>query len=625
MSSFGTQKPFGQEAVQLTFPTVFADAVAGHMPSAYYPEMPCHGVDLPEAHDLQGVYHRQKTMDAHRMAMAKVQSTVNSDRYAHQHHQNYATPKPLLTQRVYANPSNGNISDIYSARRVSFEAEPGIWSDYRGGLSGGVLYTKEAQKWGRQQLRNRIGQLDAIDAEKQGLQLQQAPSQEAIGSESENTKVKLEISQTLQAINASVNAGQANNFAFSDSIKFLRLLFRWAASASKDELMEVKEYCESIEISLRELLSSGEDGLDANENWVKKQTPQAEVMLDTFNRVNKYLDGMIGATVSEKVEHIDPETGLKTYTEAVGERDMTQKTFNERKKLSATLVKSLGFTTLLDKNQSAEALGHRAEELSKRQKILEAQQAGLPNDAFDDDDDDSFPDQWSNYGRRPSRVNSVIHGQLSGKMEQFQRDLDNADWSRQPREDMAYRRGTSFFGEEPNLANDVEEARLHNDFRNQDAGEAQAQGLEEGAQEVNPFDLPPVDYRPRSRRSGATTPHSGAITPRSGRSGRSSEAPAQPAVSAPVRMIRVLRNGQRVDMPYDDYVAEREEAKRQHIARLPPFPYTINDLYNTTSARIITVARDLKRMGFGTYAPRDHSEVKNVRKQLLNAYPQFRQ
>jgi len=598
MSSFGTQKPFGQEAVQLTFPTVFEDAVAGRMPSAYYPEMSYQPVVLEEANDVQGHYHRQKTMDAHRMAMAKVQSTVNSDRYAQQHHQNYATPAPVLSQRVYANPSNGNIADIYNNRRVSFEAEPGVWSDYSGGLSGGVLYTNDAQKWGRQQLRNRVGQLDAIDAEKQGLQLQQAPSQDAMGTESDNTKVKLEISQTLQAINASVNSGQANNFAFGDSIKFLRLLFRWATTATLDELQEVMEYCESIETSLRELVSSGEDGNDANENWVRKVAPQAEVMLDTFNKVGDYLKGMIGSA---------------------------DKSPAERKRVSASLVKGLGFTKLPGVgNMSAEEGANRLKELSKREQILRAQQAGLPDDAFDDEDDDSFPDPMSNYGNRSSRANSVIRGQLAQHMEEQDRLFREARFDNQPREFIGRRNG-SFFGEQPDLANDVEEARVHNEFRRGDnQGEAQAQGLEVGVQEVNPFALPAVGSIPASR--VGTVPPSGAITPRprserSGRSSSSSEAPApaQPAVSAP----RYNAQGERI-ITLAEYEARKqatEQARLQAQRDKPNFPYRMSDLYNTTEARIKAIARDLRDKGYGDYNPQDRSKVASVRGQLFKKYP----
>jgi hypothetical protein len=90
-------------------------------------------------------------------------------------------------------------------------------------------------------------------------------------------------------------------------------------------------------------------------------------------------------------------------------------------------------------------------------------------------------------------------------------------------------------------------------------------------------------------------------------------------------MIRLVREGRNIEMPYSDYVAQIREAEEQRIARLPPFPYRFNDLYNTTSSRIVALARELKRMGFGTYNPRDGSEVKNVRKQLLNVYPQFKQ
>jgi hypothetical protein len=446
MSSYGTQKPFGQQAVQLTFPTVFEEAVQGNA-LAYYPEMTYRPIVLHEANDIQGHYHHQKTMDAKRMAMAKVQSTINSDRYARQYHQNYNMPKPVLGQRRFANPSNGNQADIYSARQVSFDipSSGGI-------MRGGVLYTQMAQKWGRQQLRNRSQQLDAIEAEKQGLPYQPPQTMEL---ESESTKVKLEISQTLQAISASISAGQANNFAFNDSVRFLRLLFRWASSASLDELMEVMEYCEGIEEGLRELRSEGEDGNDADRQWLQ-QNPQLEVMMNTFSRVNNYLRGMIGGA---------------------------DKSVAERKRLSASLVKTLGFTRLpLAGKESPEEDAIRLEELSKRQQQRRAREVGLPSDSFDSDDDESFPSSRDSLSGISSYVSDYLRGQ--------ERNFNKARFDALERERMAQRNG-SYFGE------DSEGKEERETFRRDATGEAQSQGLEVGLQEPDPFAEEPEEVQRR--------------------------------------------------------------------------------------------------------------------------------
>ena len=596
MSSYGTQKPFGQQAVQLTFPTVFEDAVRGNA-LAYYPEMIYRPIVLHEANDIQGHYHRQKTMDARRMAMAKVQSTINSDRYAQQYHQNYNVPKPVLGQRKYANPSNGNQADIYSARQVSFDVPSDMWSDYSGGLSGGVLYTKMAQQWGRQQLRNRSQQLDAIDAEKQGLPYQRP---QTIESESESTKVKLEISQTLQAISASISAGQANNFAFNDSVRFLRLLFRWASSASLDELMEVMEYCEGIEEGLRELRSEGEDGNDANRQWLQ-QNPQLEVMMNTFSRVNNYLKGMIGGA---------------------------DKSVAERKRLSASLVKTLGFTRLpLAGKESPEEDAMRLEELSKRQQQQQAREAGLSSDSFNSDDDDSFPSSRDSLSGISSYVSDYLRGQ--------ERNFNKARFDALERERMAQRNG-SYLGE------DSEGKEERGSFRRDDTGEAQAQGLEVGLQESDPFAEEPEEVqrrielarrsRSRSRASSRASSSMGDedfLSARS-RSRASSRSQKEPSSRASSRSQKEPRSRPPSRPPSQE--EEKKEApaekkprvlKQQRLAT-GGFPYVREDIENVDKTTLYRIAKRLKDENYGKYNPQSGSDEKTLRAALIKNYSEFR-
>lgn len=618
MSSYGTQKPFGQQAVQLTFPTVFEEAVRGNV-LAYYPEMTYRPIVLHEANDIQGYYHHQKTLDAHRMARAKVQSTVNSDRYARKYHQNYNVPKPVLGQRKYANPSMGNQADIYSARQVSFDVPSDMWGDYSGGLSGGVLYTKMAQQWGRQQLRNRSQQLDAIEAEKQGLPYQRPQTLE---SESESTKVKLEISQTLQAISASISAGQANNFAFNDSVRFLRLLFRWASSASLEDLMEVLEYCESIEEGLRELRSEGEDGNDANRQWIQ-QNPQLEVMMNTFNRVNNYLKGMIGGA---------------------------DKSVAERKRLSASLVKSLGFTRLpLAGKESAEEDKMRLEELSKRRQQQQARQAGLPSDSFDSDDDESFASSGdSSSSGKSSGVSSYVSEYLRGQERNFRR----AQFDAQERERMAQRNGT-YLNEDPDQK---EEKEGLNPFRRDDTGEAQAQGLEVGLQEPDPFAEEDEEIqkrinlerrsRSRSRSRASSRPPSSMgdqefTTPQSSRSRVSSrvssrapsrppsqeekEESAQPAPRSRVSSRAPSRPPSRPPSQEEQKAPAEKKPRvlKQQVLAPGGFPYTRKDIENKDKTELFKIATALKDRG-GKYKPMSGSDEKTLRNALIKNYPEFR-
>jgi hypothetical protein len=369
MSAYGTKKPGGDAAIQMTFPAVFAATAANNrMPFAYYPDPENRPAPLYESHDLQGYYHEQKRTDAHHMAMAAVKSRHDSDyRAEHSHAGYFGMPKPVLSQRKYANPSNGNIADIYSNRPV-----------FNGGMYGGVLYTTEAQKWGRNKLRERVEQLNAIDAAYQGLQtgttLGEAPVQVPVGvpegalPESVSTKAKIELVATLQSIYASVQSGRANNFAYSDVVKFLRLLFRWAATADEDELKEVLEYVNGIEQSLLGIEAEMTEGADAAAEEVEDNRYWDEI-LDIMRKVREYVRRMIG------VANASPA---------------------ERRAASANFVKALGFARLA-KAPTAEAVRQQLKDEQRADVRSEARRIGLPEEAFDYDDDAVFPPYTSRY------------------------------------------------------------------------------------------------------------------------------------------------------------------------------------------------------------------------------------
>lgn len=336
MSGFGTKKPGGDVAIELTFPAVFSEVASrGHLNSAYYPEPASRPMVLARDNDLQGNYHQKKMEDAHRMAMAKVQSTKMAEqRYLNSHAGYFGMPKVVLGQRKYANPSYGNQADIYSNRPV--------WDSVYQPTSGGVLYTAEAQKWGRNKLKGRIAQLNAIDVAKQGLVSQYLPQglpqgmpqgmpsvqmRPQMEAEPASAKLNIELVQLLQSVSDSVEAGSVGQFAFNDVIKLLRLLFRWATSADTEELKEVYEYVDRNQQLLDGMEDMAEEGADANGKWVKDIAPNLGTVSDIFRRLRKYMDGMIASV---------------------------NKSPSERRAVSANLVKTLGFTRVRNAPQSSE-------------------------------------------------------------------------------------------------------------------------------------------------------------------------------------------------------------------------------------------------------------------------------
>ena len=354
MSAYGTKKRGGDVAVQLTFPAVFsATAAAEHFPFHYYPDPATRPKVLEGVADLQGYYHEQKRADANRMAMAAVHARRASDyRLEHSHANYFGMPKPVLSQRRFANPSNGNQADIYAARYDQFATRPMI---------GGVLYTAEAQRWGRQKLRERINQLNAIDVAQQGFQLgselQMAPTQVGIEAEEGavaepvSTKTKIEIVTTLQSILSSVDEGKVGSLNFQDVVRFLRLLFRWATSADEQELQEVLEYVDYIEQGLLGIQSQEED--TSGDGEIMEEQRYLGTTLDTMRKVREYLRYMIGTV---------------------------NKSPAERKAASANYVKALGFTRLgkVTAEQAREEVGFEA----RKDAIARARAVGLPAGAF---------------------------------------------------------------------------------------------------------------------------------------------------------------------------------------------------------------------------------------------------
>jgi hypothetical protein len=476
MSSFGTKKPGADLAQQLTFPHIFSEAVApGHI--GYYPEAPVQNEVVYPYNNLQGTYHQQKMEDAHRRALNGVADTMRSkERFLHSHAGYYNMPKAVLGQRKFANPSNGNQADIYNNRNVSFEMPPTVWSSYRPeGLSGGVLYTAEAQKWGRQKLRERIPQLDAINAEREAF-VNGLPVQGTVGQTDpegiEGSKVKLELVATLRAILSSVSAGKADAIAWSDTLKFMRLFFRYTPSASEEELKEFLDYFDEIEEALLGIQEVGDDGRDADDLFNNRIAPNVDIMLEDFQKLREYLTKMMEMPTQGYVIRKLPN-GRQEVVETQGTQNMTTKTLKERKALSANLIKSIGFTTL-KKAPNVEQQARMVRDVERGDRIRDAR----GGDGGDDDDSSpAFSDRWlgnvdnlsqSSMSNTSSERRPFNRPPFNAVAEQMRRYYGSVGFDPNPRENIGRKNG-SFFG--------VESSLLRNPFR-EGNGEDQAQGLE---------------------------------------------------------------------------------------------------------------------------------------------------
>lgn len=245
--------------IQLGFPATFAEVIRARGSEPAWFGTPLRGskfsyTDGDEDEDpVMTAYARQKKEDADYMALAGVQATDNSRKHYVSFPSNYDVPKPVLSQRRFANPSLGSGSaDIYApiTRRVDWDSYP---------LSGGVLRTREGQEWAARKLKDRVKELDAIDEGTARFTQYEAPEFANIEKaalisqgveEAEGPKLYLELSALLTQITTAIQSGKYTALVLGDLFKFLKILFRVGATANRDELNDilavVSESLESI-------------------------------------------------------------------------------------------------------------------------------------------------------------------------------------------------------------------------------------------------------------------------------------------------------------------------------------------------------------------------------------------
>ncbi len=357
MSAVATKKVGGDYATQLTFPAVFEEQYKKNgLASQFYPEQRTAPVVLSRGSGIQEDYHEQKRIDANRRCLNGVKDTAASIARFLSSHANYIIPKPVLGQRIFANPSNGNQADIYSNRPV-----------FR--LSGGVLRTKEGQEYGMRKLKERIPQLDAIQAAKDAF-LSGMPVG-AMGAEDigvADLTTKIELYSLLSLVESDVAASEAETRTVNRSQNALKLLFAFIPIATTQEVEETMAKVESILTALGGTEENYADGQGESLAGFANQK-NAEYLLRLFGRMREYLVRMNG---------------------------VLNRSRKEKEKISAVFIKSLGFTQLEKAIPKLSAVEQRA---------LAAAQEDNPNanrdpvPVVDDDEEDE-----DDFGAMPFRA-----------------------------------------------------------------------------------------------------------------------------------------------------------------------------------------------------------------------------
>jgi hypothetical protein len=331
MSAYGTKKPGSDLMIQLGFPTNFEDAYAeAGIPEQYAPEAPMHVAAFPSGHDLQDQYHAMKMAEAHRRVMNAVADTRRATNRAMASHAGYwGMPRPVLSQRIYANPSLGSGSaDIY--KPITRETP---------GLTGGVLRTKEGQEYGQRLLQARVAQLNAIDEAAAGLQEGEPITDLSISqgvADITPPESMVRLITLLDQLFAVVQAGPAayGSFTPADLSTMITLLISNAPKMNYSELENILEIVE--EMAERTRVYQG----------------QVE---DTVNRMANYMDplpGVRGVPTSAERRYLNvyAETmssiilKMREYLARMIEN--VNKSPNERRAASRSAVKNLGLTSV---------------------------------------------------------------------------------------------------------------------------------------------------------------------------------------------------------------------------------------------------------------------------------------
>ena len=319
--------------LQLTFPAVYSDlyAAAGE-PLEFEPEMKLFPAPLPIGVDLQAGYHNQKMLDAHRRALNGVRDTAAAKmRYVMSPAGYYNLPPVLLTQRRFANASNGAAGfggDLYSGR-------------HEDGLRGGVLRTMRGQEYGRHLLAERAKQLDAIDAAAQQTGMTgELPAESQLGDAEvgeapvEATKAKLELVALLEAVRTAFINDNVSQLTLADFFKALRIIFRIAATEDRESLEDLLDYFNSLA-----LLAQKDEG--------RRMGAMPGEEEDAYQPFNRYI------------------YSTKEYLEQMFRA--VDRPVKERKALSRTLVKNLGFSRLSKQSmEETEAIERQVNELFEK-------------------------------------------------------------------------------------------------------------------------------------------------------------------------------------------------------------------------------------------------------------------
>ena len=271
MAAVATKKPGGDLAVQLTFPLNFQKAFNGGI--GYFPSARGENIDLFVGQDFQSKYHEQKRLEANQSVMNGLQANATAERLMMTGPHNYHVPKPVLGQRRYANPSYGAEALVSTRRDNGPDAPfrviegtdiimglPPIMGAGSGSMRGGVLKTAQGYDFYKGQLKDRIEQLNRINALAQGFAVPMGQGVNTRNNETEGGPNKVEFFFLLREFMDAVEAGDYNRFTFDYAREFVGKLLNFGPVASEEDFQDIMEGLDNIESNLNGEESGSADG-----------------------------------------------------------------------------------------------------------------------------------------------------------------------------------------------------------------------------------------------------------------------------------------------------------------------------------------------------------------------------
>jgi hypothetical protein len=382
MSAFGTKKATGDAGVALTFPLNFQkmyELKNGGMTTAYYPSDDGRPFDIMIGTHFQAEYHAQKRAEAVQSVMNGLQARKTAERLLLTGPHNYHLPKPVLGQRQYANPSCG--AEAYSSTRRDNGKDAPFRTVEVGregaGLRGGVVRTAEGQEFYKQQLDRRIAQLNRINAAAQGFTVQMGQKYRTDDNTKTGSFNKVQFFTYLRAMIDAVIEGDLSNFSFQNLKEMLEQLFKFGPVMTLEDIDDARDGLDSLIDTIRDGLSETPDF--ANEPEKKAYSATLGIMTE---RMRKYIGEM--------------ENNL-------------YRSEKDKRTLSASLRKSLGFESLIRKAKTPMAALREIAEKNPRAKQVD-------EDVDDDDGGDGRFDRPA-QNREDAEARGMPRAPFAGRAE----------------------------------------------------------------------------------------------------------------------------------------------------------------------------------------------------------------